>query len=256
MVPLERPTAMPGRVPQNMTITKPHFLVVLLAVMITAMPTGGSVAADDDAIAAKENGDSSESAMIASEKKIAGRTIADCRRNLESDNRVKRLRAIRTLGAFDDAAGKSLRLALGHDDPAVRFLAATHLGRIGGESLAQSVDTLKKLVSEGNRPRNGTSRADRDATPQPLAVRLAAAYALCESGRTDQYLTILTAAVSFPDRGTACSAADLIGRLGPDADAASATLEAAYAENKPGVKGGDYHVGGAAMNALRKIRNE
>jgi hypothetical protein len=226
-----------------MTITKLPFHCVLLVALIASFPTGGSVAAD-------------AGATSSSEKKIAGMTIADCRRDLGSENRVKRLRAIRTLGAFDDAAGESLRLALEHDDPAVRFLAATNLGRIGGESLAGSVLVLKQLVPESHRPQDETTPADRDADLQPLAVRLAAAYALCESGLGDQYLSILTDAVSFPDRGTACSAADLIGRLGPDAAAATETLEAVFAENKPGVQGGDYHVGGAAMNALRKIRNE
>ena len=225
-----------------MSITNSQCHLVLLALMIASLPVDPSAAAD-------------VVATISAEAKIAGMTIADCQKDLGSDDRVKRTRAIRTLGVFDQAAGQTLRMALEHDDPAVRYLAATNLGRIGGESLAQSVVILKELVSHGQHPPNDTPNSGRETHPQPDAVRLAAAYALCEFGLSDQYLKILTAAGSFPDRGTACSAADLIGRIGPEAAAAKATLEVAYEKNKPGVKGGDYHVGGAAMNALRKIRN-
>jgi hypothetical protein len=200
------------------------------------------LAADD-----RVNSDGAATSASAT-KSVAGMTIADCRTDLQSDNRVVRLRAIRTLGAFEGAAGGSLTAALSHDDPAVRFLAATQLGRLGGEPLAGAVDDLKRLA-EADDP-SGTD----DTMQQPLSVRIAAAYALCEAGQTDPFLPVLIEAISFPDRGTACYAADLISRLGPDAAAATEALETAYAKNKPGVPGGDYHVGGAAMNALRKIR--
>ena len=67
-------------------------------------------------------------------------------------------------------------------------------------------------------------------------------------------LPLLVETLAYPERGTACSAAELIGRIGPDAAAAIAPLEAAYSKHRPGAKGGDYHIGGAALNALRKLR--
>ncbi|WP_253161404.1 HEAT repeat domain-containing protein [Stieleria tagensis] len=182
-------------------------------------------------------------ANAATTKTVAGMTINDCQQALDSDQRSERLRAIRTLGAFNADAAAPLAAALGHSDAAVRYLAATSLGRIGGKSLKDAAETLQAMAT-----------ADDDK--QPLSVRMAAAYALCADGQTKQYLPILIDAVSYPQRGTACSAADLIAQIGPPASAATAALEKAYAENKPGVAGGDYHVGGASLNALRKIRGE
>ena len=190
---------------------------------------------------------------------VAGMTMADCQRDLSSQHRVVRLRAIRTLGVFDQAAADPLGEALEHDDPAVRFLAATHLGRIGGDSLDAAVASLERLAGSPEASQPVAPQPDvagDDQPPQPQSVRMAAAYALCEAGQTERFLPILVRAISYPDRGTACYAADLIGRLGADAAAATEVLETAYANNKPAVAGGDYHVGGAAMNALRKIRGE
>jgi hypothetical protein len=61
--------------------------------------------------------------------------------------------------------------------------------------------------------------------------------------------------LQYPERGMACTAAFLIGELGADAKEAEPALRRMYEQNKPGQKQGDYHRGGAAMNALRKIRS-
>lgn len=231
-----------------MPLKKLLFLSAALPVIATLLLATRSSSADDAGIA-DDAGQPVPVTVRARGDSVAGMTIADCQRDLESHDRVKRVRAIRTLGVFDDEASDALLKALGHDDPAVRFLAATHLGRIGGKPLAAALDSLTLLAKSRD-------EAQADHVTQPLAVRMGAAYALCEAGQTERFLPVLIEAISFPDRGTACYSADLIGRLGPDASAATETLEDAYARNKPGVKGGDYHVGGAAMNALRKIRGQ
>jgi HEAT repeat protein len=174
-------------------------------------------------------------------------TLADCRQALEDDNRVVRLRAARNLRQFGPAAGATLREALAHDDPAVRFLAATSLGQLGGETLQQAQAKLAGLVAAAQ---------DGSDPPQPTSVRVAAAYALCEAGHVEPHLEVLVEALSYPERGMACYAADLIGRLGKAAESATGALEQVDQQNKPGVRGGDYHLGGAAANALRKIRGQ
>lgn len=198
----------------------------------------------------------SEGSVRSENWKIAGMTLKDCIEKLDSEVRTERLRAIRTIGFFDDAAAEPLREALQHSDPAVRFLAATSLGRIGGKGLQSSVENLAKRVGDPQRKLSD----DRDSNSSPgdasQSVRVAAAYALCEAGQTDKYLDVIVDALSHPDRGMSCYAADLIGRLGRDAEAALPTLRQVHAANKPGVSGGDYHRGGAAMNAIRKIRGQ
>ena len=159
---------------------------------------------------------------------------------LNDENRVVRLRAARSLGAFGVAAGDALRESLTHDDAAVRYLAAENLGRIGGKPLEQAKARLTDLAEDET----------------SLAVRLAASYALCRAGLVDQHLPLLIETLRYPERGTACSAAELIGNIGPSAAAAIKPLEEVHEKNRPGAKGGDYHVGGAAMNALRKLRQK
>jgi hypothetical protein len=188
-------------------------------------------------------------------ERIAGMTLADCVEQLGSEVRPERLRAIRTLGLFDQAAAEPLAEALSHSDPAVRFLAATQLGRIGGKALQSNVAELAKRVGDPDDQRIERQQNPDSGDPSP-SVRVAAAYALCEAGQTDVYLTVILDALDHPDRGMCCYAADLIGRLGGDARAALPKLQQVHAANKPGVRGGDYHRGGAAMNAIRKIRGE
>lgn len=171
---------------------------------------------------------------------VAGRTIEQYAELLGSDNRVVRLRAVKSLGAFGQQAGEVLKTALGHQDRAVAYTAAVHLGRIGGEPLKSAIEPLTELAE------------NKDS----LSLRMAGAFALCRAGQLDQRLSVLTGAITYPDRGTACSAAELIGMIGPDAKAAIGVLEKTQADNDPEKRNGDYHVGGAASNALRKIRGE
>ena len=171
---------------------------------------------------------------------IAGRSVEDYAVELNDENRVVRLRAARSLGAFGFTAGDTLRAALAHEDAAVRYIAAEHLGRIGGKPLEQAKSQLTKLAKDES----------------SLAVQLAASFALCRAGLVDQHLPLLIETLRYPERGTACTAAELIGNIGPTAAAATRTLQEVHAKNRPGVKGGDYHIGGATSNALRKLRPE
>ena len=171
---------------------------------------------------------------------VAGKSLEQTSSDLDSQDRVVRLRAIRTLGVFGDPAGKALQTALDHEDPAVRYLAAEQLGMLGGESLQTAEPKLQKLAED----------------TASLSVQMAASFALCRSGKIDQHLPLLIQSLTYPERGTACSAAALIGNIGPQAKNAIAPLEAVHQKHRAGVKGGDYHRGGAAMNALRKISDK
>ena len=59
---------------------------------------------------------------------IAGRTVDDYATRLDDANRVVRLAAIHSLGAFGTSAAEPLTKSLDHDDPAVRYVGARHLG--------------------------------------------------------------------------------------------------------------------------------
>jgi len=168
---------------------------------------------------------------------VAGRTVESCKAELKDSNRVVRCAAARTLGAFGEAAGPALTEALTHDDPAVRYLAASHLGRIGGKPLDNAKKNLRKLFQDDS----------------SAAVRLSAAYALCAAGDSDDPLRLLITRLESPERAMCCSAAEMLGQLGATAAPALSALEKARDENLPGGKG-DYHLGGAATEAMRKIR--
>ena len=60
--------------------------------------------------------------------------------------------------------------------------------------------------------------------------------------------------LDYPERGMACASAFLIGQIGPPAIEATAALEKTLDANRPGTQGGDYHLGGEAINALRKLK--
>lgn len=210
-----RADACPGRALASLTLTAALFLILVLPAR------SGFAQRPSDAPVAS----------------IAGQSLDACAQDLQSPNRVVRLRAIRTLGFFGQPAADALLEALQHDDTAVRFLAAAHVGRLGGKALEQAQPQLAKLVAQD----------------QPLPVQMSAAYALCEAGQTKQYLPALITGLQHSERGVACHAADLLARLGKDAQGARSALQDVYARNKPGVKGGDYHLGGAANNALRRL---
>ncbi|MEM9586472.1 MAG: HEAT repeat domain-containing protein [Planctomycetota bacterium] len=169
---------------------------------------------------------------------IAGRTIQQYASQLDSPNRVVRLRALKSLGAFGADAGNTISTALGHSDAAMRYTAAVHLGRLGSESAGSAKDALTKLAAD-----------DPSA-----AVRSAAAFALCRLSPESRnvYLPQLIERLKLDQRGAVCSVAELLGMLGKDATDAVETLTEVHLANLPGGKG-DYHIGGATKNALRKI---
>ncbi len=84
---------------------------------------------------------------------------------------------------------------------------------------------------------------------------MAAAYALCRSGKLDAPLDLLIARLEDDERGMACSAAELIGELGPAAARAVPALEQAR-DAQPPAGGSVYHVDRAAAHALRKVQPE
>jgi HEAT repeat protein len=172
-------------------------------------------------------------------RQFAGLTLDQCVAQLDDQNRTVRCRAVRTLAAFEQDAAKPLARALAHTDPAVRYLAAVQLGRIGGEGLQAATDKLEKLVAD----------------PQSQSVQMAAAFALCRAGKLDENLDLLVERLKAPERAMACSAAELIGDIGSPAAAAAGALKKMKDENQPGGEG-DYHRGGAATNALRKVQPE
>ena len=198
------------------------FVVILLTVVETTM-LGSRAPADDDP-----------------ETILAGRTVKAYSAQIVDDDRTVRLRAARSLAAMGPPAEKVLVRSLGHDDPAIRYIAAVGLGRIGGDTLKSAHQSLEALAID----------------ERSHAARMAASFALCRGGDTTKHLQVLIDALNHPQRGVVCAAAELIADIGPPAREATEELLAVYAKNKPGVKGGDYHRGGAAMNALRKIDPE
>ncbi len=170
---------------------------------------------------------------------VAGRGVDETAAHLSDENRTARLRAVRSLVAFGAPAGTELVEAVKHEDAAVRYIAAVGLGQIGGESLQDCQPSLRELM-----------RSDPS-----LAVRMAAAFAICSEGGDDDALALLVERVQSPSRGCACSAAELLGMLGPEANSAIDILTNIAAKNRPGGRG-DYHIGGAAQKALRQIQAE
>ncbi len=176
---------------------------------------------------------------------IAGKTIAEYTDLLDSEDRTIRLRAAKSLVAFGEAAVPSLRDTLDHEDRAMRYVALVGLGDLApsmdssnADPWSQWIGTLNHMVSEDESP----------------AVQMAAAYALCQSGEIEKGLPVLIDRVQQGERGMVCSAAELLGKLGTRAKGAIPVLEEVQANNDPIKKNGDYHKGGAAKNALRKVR--
>ncbi len=164
--------------------------------------------------------------------RVAGRVLAAWQAELDSSSRTRRLRAIMTLPAFGDAAVRPLETALGHADPAVRYWAASGLG---------------DLAHKTSRTRDIRAALQKMLGHKSAGLQISAAYALCRLGHVKQGLPILTGALGHPQRGVVCSAADFLARIGPPAAAAVGPLQQA-------VKHKDYHVKGAALEALRRIR--
>lgn len=172
-------------------------------------------------------------------KKVAGRTLAEWNVDLSSSNEIVRLRAVKSLGPFGMSAAAVLQKCLSDESDAVQYWAADHLGSIGpkiskSKSRARIVDSLEAIIQ---------------ASPEK-AVSMASAYALFKIDAKKEHLDLVIKRLSHVERGMACSAAEFLGKIGPPAKSALPELEKKYKEH------GDYHVRGACLNAIRKIKGK
>ena len=143
---------------------------------------------------------------------VAGKNAAQYAAELSSENRTIRLRAIKSLLAFGEPAREHLASVLAHEDPAIRYIACVGLGDLAGRMKRESTDVIPSL--------------EKLATDDPsAAVQMAAGYALCQAGNVKRGLPILIDRLEAPERGVVCSAAELIGKIGPEASAATETLQ-------------------------------
>ena len=175
----------------------------------------------------------------AEEKKVAGRTMKGWAADLDSTNEFVRLRAVKSLGPFGADAIEPLRKALDDESAGVRYWAASHLGAIGRKA-SDAVERLKELKADKKNP----------------AVAMSAAFALCRVDSVKKHIELLISRLDYPERGMACAAAEFLGRLGSAGKFAIPALERTFKKHARSstFKGKDYHINGAAQNALRKIQ--
>jgi len=166
-------------------------------------------------------------------KSVAGRSLLEWSSELSSKSRTRRLRAALTLSSFGAEAVVPLMGALEHADPGVVYWSASGLGDLAHKSARTKpvLARLKALLKH-----------------KSIGVRLAAGFALCRLGETRTGLAVLTGGLQHAQRGVACAAADFLARIGPPAAAAVSALQQA-------AKHSDYHVKGAANEALKRIRD-
>ena len=166
-------------------------------------------------------------------KSVAGRSLLEWSSELSSKSRTRRLRAALTLPSFGAEAVVPLVGALEHADPGVVYWSASGLGDLAHKSARTKpvLARLKALLKH-----------------KSIGVRLAAGFALCRLGETRTGLAVLTGGLQHAQRGVACAAADFLARIGPPAAAAVPALQQA-------AKHSDYHVKGAANEALKRIRD-
>lgn len=164
-------------------------------------------------------------------KMVAGRPLEGWINAMKSTNELVRVRGVKTLGEFGEKATDALITALEDESAAVRYVAASNLGRIG-KSATKAIAQLKKLKVDKDNP----------------GVAMAAAFALCRIDKPKGNIDLLISRLTYPERGMACAAAEFLGGIGPEAKAAIPALETAFQKDR------DYHVRGAAQNALRKIQ--
>ncbi|WP_165440625.1 HEAT repeat domain-containing protein [Rubripirellula amarantea] len=179
---------------------------------------------------------------------VAGKTLSDLKEGINSEDRVVRTRSVKSIAAFafrsdDKAIGQALSDAMDHDDAAVRYIAMVSLGDI------TKAPYVPQVISDATQAKLKTAVKNDPSN----SVKMAASYALCQAGEVDEYLSVLLEDLDHPLRGVSCSAAELIGKIGPAAQAAKVKLSEVAANNDAKKKIGDYHRGGAAATALLKI---
>jgi tetratricopeptide (TPR) repeat protein len=134
--------------------------------------------------------------------------------DLEAPVRALAARSITQLDALAPAQLSSLREALRHDEPSIRFGAAHTLGDLG-EAARPALNSLKQAL------------LDRD-----LGVRVQAARAMwLIDQQTASTIPILTEALTATDEVLRWMAADCLGDIGPRAAAAVPALESALQAN-------------------------
>lgn len=163
------------------------------------------------------------------ERTVGGLSLSNWSAELKSPSPVVRRRAVLSLGAFGKSAVPVLTQALGHDDPVVRYWAASELGDLGDEAKS-AIEPLRKMHSE-----------------KSIGVRIAAAYALCRIGQVEEGLPTLLEGLKDETRGVWNSSADFLARIGPPAKAAIPTIE------EEAKRGAD-HIADICNEALRRIR--
>ena len=197
----------------------------------TAVGQQGGKAAANSKLAVKTK--------VTNEKKVAGKTMVEWKADLSSSNEIIRLRAVKSLGPFGTDAITILNDCLSDESDAVQYWAADHLGTIGAEvaeskNRAGVIESLRRIIK---------SSPDK-------AVSMAAAYAHFKIDSSAEHLELIIRRLSHRERGMACSAAEFLGKIGPPAKAALPELQSKYKDH------GDYHVRGASLNAIRKIKGE
>lgn len=215
-------------------------ILILAALVFNFATSCGSIACGQQATKSEASNDqeaANEKASVA--KKVAGRTLAEWQVDLSSTNEIVRLRAVKSLGPFGMSAVTILQKCLSDESDAVQYWAADHLGSIGpkvskSKSRANVVDSLEAIIK---------------ASPEK-AVSMAAAYALFKVDAKEEHLDLVIKRLSHGERGMACSAAEFLGKIGSPAKSALPELQKKYKEH------GDYHVRGACLNAIRKIKGE
>ena len=178
-----------------------------------------------------------QSLAASDELKVGGRTLDGWVKDLDSENEVVRLRAVKSLGPFGKAAIPALVKALSDKSDGVQYWAADHLGSVGS-GVKKSQESEKTV-----------SRLEMLAKKQK-AISIAAAYALFQINNKQENLAILVKGLGHSERGMACSSAEFLGKIGPAAKSTLPALEKQFKQHK------DYHVRGACKNAIRKIKNE
>jgi hypothetical protein len=195
-----------------------RWLCVILIVAATAAgmcrPFAASAAGDDGQ--ALPNGGTA-----------AGRTLEEWAKEVNSPNRIMRLRAAKMLGVFGADAIPALTTALENPDDGVKYWAASALGDLGPEAKS-AAPSLRKIVGVDG-----------------IRVGISSAYALCRIGHVDEGMPTLIEGLKG-DKATACCAADFLARIGPPAKEALPMLRIAS-------KSRDTHIARASQEAVRRI---
>ena len=166
---------------------------------------------------------------------VAGRDMARWLEDLHREDPTVRLRAVKTLGLFGAPALPHLIPLLDHEDEAMGYWAADHLGNLE-EAASAALPALESARAE--------------ASPE---LRLAIDYALTRIRPGRPSLEALIAGLRTPRRSVACAAADFLGRIGPPARSVLHVLEEVREAN---TGGGDYHIRGGVGNAIRLITGD